>query len=175
MSDEVLRNIYEAIQSFWPLISIAGKFLGVVMVILAGLNLWHVTKTGQGSKGVSLGLVVGGILLVNIEVALRLFSNSVLGSSPGEWGFSATAAAGPGQNYVLVALSAIKLVGAVGFVRGCYLLGQSSRDAGGGNVWFAIVHLVGGTVALNVETFAVMLGNTLGGTLGTTINQLLGG
>lgn len=170
MNAEILTNIYATIQAFWEPIRVGGILFGY---ILLGVGLYRLAKPkgGQAEKGVVAGCLLGGLLLINTGAVLALFSRSLLGVDGGDFTFGASVAGGPGQDYMKAAVAAIKMIGAFGFARGCYLLGRSGSD-GQGAVWAGLIHIVGAVLALNVEVFAVMVGDTLGGTFGQTIRSL---
>lgn len=172
MNDEVLLNIYNTVQEFWPLLIGIGVLLGLILFGVAFIKLYSSSKTGNTSWFICIAIIIGAVLLINIQEALDLFSVSVLGTAS-DFSFAANVNAGPGQAYMLAAIACIKLIGMFGFIRGGYLLGQSQNNSS--TFWAGLVHCLGGTLAMNIETFAVMLGNTLGGTFGETINSLFGG
>lgn len=172
MDSELLSNIYATIQTFWAPIRAGGVLLGL---LLFGMGLIRLAKTGgqggQSGKAVAAGFIAGGILLINTNEILSMFTLSLLGTGGGDFSFNASVASGPGQAYVMAAVAAIKCIGAFGFIRGCYLLGTT---AGEGRIalWGGLVHIIGGVLALNFEIFAVMLGDTLGGTFGQAVREL---
>ena len=172
MNDEILVNIYNTIQEFWPLLVGIGVILGLILFGYAFIKLYSSSRNGATSWFTSIALIIGAIFLLNTQKTLDLFSVSVLGRES-DFSFAASVNAGPGQAYMLAAIACIKMIGMFGFIRGGYLLGQSQNNSA--TFWAGMVHCLGGTLAMNIETFAIMLGNTLGGTFGSTINSLFGG
>lgn len=173
MNNEILNNIYVTIQDFYLPLQKGGIFLGLIL-FGAGLIKWaHGVKyPGSASKASIAGLLAGGLMLMNMDIVLSMFTQTLLGENL-TWNFYASVAPGPGAAYMEVAVAAAKCIGAFGFLRGCYLLGASNGESKS-TVWAGIIHIIGGVLALNLEIFAIMLGDTFGGTFGETVKTLFG-
>ena len=64
------------------------------------------------------------------------------------------------------------LVGAYQVVKGLVLLKEAAF--GSRTFWPATTHILGGVLCLNIKTFMLTLGSTVGGTLESTVRALLG-
>lgn len=176
MDNEILKNIYDTIQNFYPPLKLGGILLGLIL-FSAGLIKWaHGVKyPGKVSKASIAGLLLGGLMLMNTNAILTLFTQTLLGGGNAlkVFTFNASVAPGPGEAYMKAAVAAAKCIGAFGFLRGCYLLGSSNGESRS-TVWAGLIHIIGGVLALNLEVFAIMLGDTFGGTFGETVKALFG-
>lgn len=175
MDNEILNNIYETIQKIYLPLHITGVLLGLFL-FGAGLVKWaHTVKyPGKVSKASIVGLLAGGLMLMNTNAILTILTHTLLGGSS-LWllTFEASVAPGPGETYMKAVVAAAKCIGAFGFLRGCYLLGSPNGESRS-TVWAGLIHIIGGVLALNLEVFAIMLGDTFGGTFGETVKALFG-
>lgn len=101
MDNEILNNIYETIQNFYPPLKLGGILLGLIL-FSAGLIKWaHGVKyPGKVSKASIAGLLLGGLMLMNTNAILTLFTQTLLGGGNALKVFTFHASVAPGRvNY----------------------------------------------------------------------------
>jgi hypothetical protein len=148
--------------------------MGVVMVVasLASAKDHHSHQQGGGKK-IFIGCVAG-VMLFNIMSLLDMLSLSLFAKAS-ETGLSYDPpnAADPSGLYVKFAIYVVMLVGLAGVIHGCVLLKRSAED--GRQTGPALTHLVGGTMAVNIVSFLHMLGDSMGTSVSSVVNAMVGG
>jgi len=164
---DIISNLTSQLKTAWtPLLLIAAA-IGFVMFGVGLIRM--VQKQGQGgSFGAiydSAMTVFAGLLLLNLSVFLKIMTASVLASQMADDPLSFQANTGNSATATMVtfAVVVVAIVGLIGFIRGIILLTHANEDPRA--VWSAITHLIGGTIAMNIPSFMLMIGHSAGGSV----------
>ena len=162
----ILEKLIPVIASWLEPISIIFYFLGVILIVIALIQL---SSKNQSGKPVLSGLA--GIILLNFPTFIDNVSYTVFNSGS-EKLFSYAPPTHPGSIYIQFTVYAVQLIGVLGFGRGCWLL----RDTANGQpqVMRGFIHFIGSIFAVNIVQFIKFLGISIGGDTQSTISTVFG-
>jgi hypothetical protein len=168
--DEMLINfVRDIVGPLGKLINVACYTIGAFLGVKA---LWRLTKNEQGAKapegmGTIMTFIVAGVMMA-IPVALGTMDTTLFGSihdSSAQLKLSydnTDAEAMERANNVLRAILAfVQLIGLLGFVRGFLMLRQVADGAAQTSSTAAYTHIIGGTLAWNIDRFVLAVEETL--------------
>lgn len=173
---ESCKALATELQSFHALVRAASVLIGLAFV---GTGLYGLHSHGQGrgrGRGVlpSLARVVVGVLLCCFTSVVDALSLAVFReSAPRDFSSVTVGQAGGLEPMVGLALTVVMLVGVYQILKGFVMLRESA--AGHRLFWPAVTHIFGGVLCVNMRTFMLALGNTLGGSFREVVGTLLGG
>lgn len=160
-------------------IFVIAYLIGFLMVAFGIYEVAKANKGGRASLGKGIASIVVGSLLASLPAFLdslsitlfntpsasSLVSDSAAGAVTGASGEYAAAAA--------LFFAVTQLVGLYAVIKGLRLLRDSAEDhTKSGPAW---THVIGGIFALNIITVLGMVGATLGTSVASIINQIIGG
>ena len=119
----------------------------------------------------TVGTFWAAVLLLNLPSLMDALSMTVFNqTSEQSLGYSPPSS--PGAIYIQFAVYAIQIVGVIGIARGVCLLRDTPNQAM--NFSRGIVHLFGGTLAVNLVSFLRGIGATVGGDVQTYVAKIIG-
>lgn len=178
-SESIFIGLANILAAWWIPIQILVAIIGLFMAGGALLKLGGELNKGGGnlSSGGNLirVLLVAGVL-VNIMTAIDMMSYSMFMSAPdNRTGLTFNGSAGDSASTSMLrfVVFAVQFIGFIGFVSGWVALSKSPSERQGG-LAKPIMHIIGGTFALNYSTAIGYLANDLGGAFGTMATRLFG-
>lgn len=177
MNNETLTNIINNIMPWWNTFYVFGLLIGFFYVVKSLVEFGSSGKRG-GQAGPSSYIMtfVGGLLLLNTYGFLDVATQTVFltNSSTGlnEVGLSSS---GTGGNekfalYLKLSYMLVMMVGLYGYIKGAMLFSAAGKQ--GEKTGPAIAHLVGGSLAINIDKVILSLGAMLGGGFQSTVNSV---
>lgn len=178
MSDETLQilvRVTNNLQPWWNTIVLGGYFLGFCLFV-GGLLMMASQDQSMMRRKMELAApimaMLAGLFLINLLPFLDVISMSTFGTeSMKELSYTADTSDGIKQVMLYFSVTVTMLVGLAGVINGSRLLAQSGRDSQ--KLWPALAHLIGGFFAVNIGLLFELAGNTIGGSTGSTIANLL--
>ena len=167
--ESLIGKLIPVFQEWWEPLKILFYFIGTLFLI-GGLQA-VTNPLSSNRRGRHLLTIVASILLLNIPSLLDTMSLTFFNSSS-EQMLSYAPPAHPGSIYVQVFVLGTMVIGLVSLARGCMYLKASNN--GEPQVSRAVVHIVAGTLAVNIVQFLHVIGATFGGDVESTINIVIG-
>ena len=161
---EMLTNVINAMQPWWLTIKLIFYFSGFCLVIVGVLSIPNNIKQSAFMRSAfnhSVWVTVTGFLLLNLPAVLDAASYTIFDQSTSEWMSYSSSTEDVFGKYKEFAVYLTTLIGLIGFGVGVLKLRQV-RD----NPYVfgkALAFMTGGTVAVNIITFAEAIGVTIGG------------
>lgn len=176
----MLTNIMTFISAWYPTISLIASFVGIVFVIKAVMFLAP-GRSGKAEVGKTTALFLVGIFLFNVETFLSSVSHTVFGNDGFANGGSTTevmtyagtaaSASASSHLYIQTGITIVMVVGFVGLIRGLIMLTKLQENPN--QFGHAMTHIIGGTLAVNFQTFISSLAKSIGGQVQTVIGGLI--
>ena len=156
----MIINLSNSMQPVQRLLSGMGYLFGIILVILGLGKLKHVLETRNGGHQESLGagiiFILGGALLLYLPSSVSMFSNTFFGAS-NVLSYSSNNV-DPLYHAMIVI---IETTGLLWFVRGTYLIVNSSKPGDDKIGPKGLAFLIAGILSMNVESTIIALDNTL--------------
>lgn len=173
----MLTSIINLMNTWMPVIALIAGLIGIVLVIKS-VTFLAPGRTGKAEIGKTVAFFFVGIFLFNLQSFIGSSALTFLGVN----GFnpdtdsvmtyaSGAAVAGSQQLYVEAGIAIVMVVGVVGLIRGLMMLTKLQENPN--QFGHAVTHIVGGTFAVNFQTFIIMVGNTIGGQVKTVLQGLI--
>lgn len=153
------------------LTSLASAFAyvaGMWLIVLGIKELKSVGEKRQDGSSVGLGnqlfLILAGILLLNLPAFLLTMTNTLfLNTSQLSYVFQENYNDIVNSHYIQTLISIIELIGLISIIRGIFLLTDPSHQNQEGRTNFnrAVVHIIGGTLCININICVIVILNTL--------------
>ena len=169
---EACARLASELQHFYPLIRTVSILAGLVFL---GAALVSLKSSGEERKSPLPGLgalLVAGLLL-SFTTVLDAFTMSLFRTSaPADLASVSVGSAGGFEPMIRLAVTIVMVVGAYQVVKGLIMLKESASRTH--VFWPAMTHIVGGILCLNIRTFVLALGSTMGGSVEEVARVLLG-
>lgn len=173
-SDLLFQNLIPVLKSIWPVIKIIGELGGFILVLL-GISKFVSREHGDSiDKNVkAIRTFIVGIGMLNLIPVLNIAANAIF-NQDSETGLSYSAPGGSDPTSLAITFSVyvVMLVGIFGVVYGIYLFNDGQRE--GGLSGKALTHIVGGTLAVNIVSFAKSSSSLFGPVVEGLVSKLLG-
>ena len=169
---QACANIAQSLQPFYPLVRTTSVLAGFAIM---GLSLAGLKRAGERPKPAlpQLAAFLVGALLASITSVVDALTMSIFAqSAPTDMSSVSVGSVGGLEPMVRLAITIVMLVGAYQVVKGLVMLKEAAFGAR--TFWPATTHILGGVLCLNINTFMLTLGATVGGTLDSTVRALLG-
>lgn len=170
---EACTSIAQSLQPFYPLVRATSVLAGFAIM---GLALASLRRTGEYRHRAALPQLAAfltGALLASFTSVVDALTMSVFAeSAPSDMASVSVGSVGGLEPMIRLAVTIVMLVGAYQVVKGLVLLKEAALGAR--TFWPATTHILGGVLCLNIKTFMLALGSTVGGTLESTVRALLG-
>lgn len=169
---EACGNLANALQPWYGLIHISCIVLGIAVMGLSLLSIHRRVEDRRG-PGAAVGGVFVGALMLSFTSFVDMVSQSMFNhDAPHSLRTTdITVAGGELEPMIRLAVIVVMLVGMFQVVKGLVMLKQNAEGAA--RFWPAVTHILGGVLCINIKTFMLALGNTIGGPLEETIKRLL--
>ncbi len=170
---EACGNLANDLADWYGLIHISCLILGIAVMGLSLFSIYRRTEDRR-SPGAAIGGVFVGALMLSFTSFVDMVSISMFNDSAPH-GLSTNdikVAGGELEPMIRLAVIVVMLVGMFQVVKGLVMLKQNAEGAA--RFWPAVTHILGGVLCINIKTFMLTLGNTIGGPLQETIKKLLG-
>lgn len=172
-SAEAISKLITVIGDWWQPLQDIVILSGIVLV---AIGLFSARKAGKQGTSVKLAVfeVIAGILLASIPAWMDTLSQTAFQQNGPSAITTASASSSTGDYHIIVTFGfdVLMLVGLYGIVTGILLLRDSAEDRSKFRPF--LTHTIGGIVALNMETFLITIGNTVGGTFQAMITHVIG-
>lgn len=169
---EACASVAASLQHFYPLIKAASVLSGLTVTGFSLLWLYRSAEEHRRVLPGLAGLVVGAMLTSFTGVLDALTMTIFQESAPEDLATVQAASAGGLENMVVLALTIVMVVGLYQVLKGLIMLKQSAEGAH--TFWSAATHITGGILCLNIRSFMLALGATLGGSVEEVVSALLG-
>ena len=160
------------LQHFYPLIRTVSILAGFVFLGAALVQLKASGEERRSSWPGLCALLVAGLMLSLTTVMDALTMSLFRTSAPADLASVSVGSAGGLEPMIRLAVTIVMVVGAYQIVKGLVMLRESASRAH--VFWSAITHIVGGILCLNIRTFVLALGSTMGGSVEEVARVLLG-
>lgn len=167
--ENYVANVIPHIQQWWPVIIILAYVIGVAFAVISCVQA--VSRKNRFNRSTAVWAFWAAVLLLNLPTLMDSLSLTVFNQSS-EQTLSYTPPSSPGSVYIQFAVYAIMTVGIIGIIRGICLMRDTANQSM--NFSRAIVHLIGGIIAVNLVTFLRGIGATIGGDVETYITTIIG-
>lgn len=167
--ENYVANVIPHIQQWWPVVLTLSYLIGLIFgVVSLAQSVDHKHKFNRMT---AVWAFVCAVLLMNLPAMMDSLAMSIFNTGS-EQSLSYSPPSSPGAVYIQFAVVAIGIVGLIGISRGICLL----RNAAGqpANLSRAIVHIIGGILAVNLVTFLRGIGATIGGDVQSYIAKIIG-
>ena len=167
--ENYVANVIPHLQQWWPVIIVLAYLVGIgfAMVSLAQ----SVSHKHRFNRSTAVWTLWAAVLLLNIPALMDSLAMTVFNQTS-EQSLSYSPPSSPGSVYIQFAVYAIQIVGVIGIARGVCLLRDTPNQAM--NFSRGIVHLFGGTLAVNLVSFLRGIGATVGGDVQTYVAKIIG-
>ncbi len=169
---EACANMAQNLQPFYPLVRVTSVLAGFALM---GLALAGLKRAGDEHRAAlpQLAVFLVGALLASLTSVVDALTLSVFAqSAPTDMSSVSVGSLGGLEPMIRLAVTIVMLVGAYQVVKGLVLLKEAALGAR--TFWPATTHILGGVLCLNIRTFMLALGSTVGGTLESSVRALLG-
>ena len=164
--------IAESLQPFYPLVRVTSVLTGFLIMGMALAGMRRAPEERRSALPHLAALIIGALLASFTTVVDALTMSVFATSAPHDMSSVSVGSAGGLEPMVRLAVTIVMLVGAYQVVKGFIMLKEAAFGAR--NFWSATTHILGGVLCLNIRTFMLVLGSTVGGTLEDSIRTLLG-
>jgi hypothetical protein len=172
--ETIIDRIIPELTPAWPMLMITAYAVGGFLILLSGIHALKCGERGAGGKHSFYGIALtfcAGILLLNFPEWMNTLARTLFNSGS-EQSLSYSAPSHPGSSYVTFAVKFVRLIGAIGIIRGCVLLRDSASQSP--QFFRAVTHFIGGILCVNVVQFINILASTAGGDMQSTVAQIIG-
>lgn len=170
MIENYVANVIPHIQRWWPVIIILAYTVGIAFAVLSFVQA--VSRKQRFNRATAIWAFWAAVLLLNLPALMDSLAMTVFNKTS-EQELAYTPPSSPGSVYIQFAVYAIMTVGVIGIVRGICLLRDTPNQPA--NLSRAIVHMLGGIIAVNLVMFLQGIGATIGGDVQTYITTIIGG
>lgn len=169
----VFSQMVAEYSSLFPMLSMAAGMVGIGLAAY-GLRNLALSKL-RHEPGVSgLWPFASGAMLVNAGTWMDGVSQTFLQTSSYQSLAYGAAGGSGGGPFVAFAVDTVQIAGLVGFLRGLFGLRAEGRGQGSpGGRGIALGQMVFGTLAVNIVPTLHLVGNTIGGSLQSFLNQVV--
>jgi len=174
---EMISNLINDVQAFWPLLQAVIFVIGLALIITALFKLSQAGSAGpQSQQSLKMGIaaLIAGTLMINLWSFMDVLAQSVFESESAKGvGYVPPEGDAPGAEILKFAVIVIRVIGLGAWARGVYMIYEAQSGNGQSGYGSAIVFIVSGMIAINFVTFAETLGNSVGGEVKTAIHKWL--
>lgn len=162
---QAIANISENLGPFWNLFHIIAYIIGAGTLIS---SLIYMRSQGQGhghQQGIG-GAFTGvacGILLLALPALLDALSVMIFDASAPTSLSGVSGGSGADGVFIKFAIRVIMLVGLYAVIKGVTICKAHARSQQGGSLWSATVHIFMGIICINIQSFMLMLAESIGG------------
>lgn len=167
--ENYVANVIPHIQQWWPVIIVLAYVTGITFAVMSCAQA--ISKKQRFNRSTAVWTFISAVLLLNIPAFLDSLSMTVFNQSS-EQTLSYSPPSSPGSVYIQFAVYAIMTVGIIGIIRGICLMRDAANQAQ--NFSRAIVHMIGGIIAVNLIKFLQGIGATIGGDVQSYVTAIIG-
>lgn len=164
-------HLIAAMQPWWHTLHLLALLIGLALVIASLVSAAAKGRSRQGGLHAPILTFFAGIFLLNISGLMDAVAFSMFGTSSAHSLIAYASGAGHVSGpMVQFAIMLVQLVGFYGIIRGVLLLSHSGSDSRAAGP--ALVHILGGAIAVNIVTVLNVLGATVGGGIQSAITRM---
>ena len=167
--ENYVANVIPHLQQWWPVFVRLAYLIGVAFAVVSLAQA--VSQKQRFNRSLAVWSFFCAVLLLNLPTLMDSLSMTVFNQTS-EQSLSYSPPSSPGSVYIQFAVYAIQIVGVIGIARGVCLLRDTPNQAM--NFSRGIVHLFGGTLAVNLVSFLRGIGATVGGDVQTYVAKIIG-
>lgn len=165
---DYVQNVIDAITPWWTTITILCYVIGIALGLFAAFQ--SVNSRNKFDTFSGLWTVIAAIFMLNLPAFLNSVSLSIFSANSTQT-LSYTSDASYASEYITFAVRAVMLIGLVSVIRGTNFLRDTPQRAK--DIPRAIVHVVSGTLAINIVQFFQGIGATVGGDVQSYIEAII--
>jgi len=164
----MLIGVLSIAQAYYSTLQVISVLVGLILVAVGAIGFVRASQNGT-NYGAAATEVLVGVIFFNLPTFINDLSATVMGVSAADnpLNYSIASESSGLHSMLSAALAIITAVGAWGVVRGLWLARETAYDRK--LLWPSLTHLVFGCIAMNITTFAVMLDNTTGNVLSSSL------
>jgi ABC-type Mn2+/Zn2+ transport system permease subunit len=167
--ENYVANVIPHLQAWWPVFFLLAYLLAIICAFVSCLQA--ISPKNRFNRGPAVYSFWAAVLLSNLPAFMDSLSMSIFNKSS-EQALSYSPPASPGSVYIQFAVYAIMSVGIIGVIRGiCLFWGAAARPE---NFSRAVVHMIGGAIAVNIVDFLRGIGASVKGDVQTYIATIIG-
>ncbi len=167
--DTIMANLVDNIKApMESLIAVIGAAMGIYMTVLGLVKAskYGVDPRSNNITSILSNIIIGAILFslaTNIDyVMATVFGDpEVMPSEALSWS-SGTGVSAQFQRAIDAALTFVKIIGLIAFIRGWKIMKDAVEGNGQASAAQALTHIIGGVLAINIPRFLEVMDNTLG-------------
>ena len=142
---------------WWQPLVLLGEISGFAILVFAVVRMMRLgARNDQGGMGAIAMAALAGVLLMSLSASISAVSTTFFGSgSVSPLAYAVPSSASGMSSLEIMGLTAMRLIGLVGFIRGLWYLKQSGDDPS--VLGHAFTRIIGGMLAMHFHAIIVTL------------------